>query len=290
MKTIRCKVCLKEFKVPNYRGSTAIYCSRSCLAKDKTGERNPFYGKKHSDKTKTQISNTKTGTQSGEKNPFYGKKHSEETKQKIRESRQKQVNDPEYMKNYIEGRKQMWKNPDYRERKIESLKNMAVTEETRQKMSEAHSGERNINYGKPVSEERKMKQSEAMQGKYDGIKNPMYGKTGENAPAWMGGISFEPYPVDFNGNFKERVREFFGRVCQVCGKHESECNAKLDVHHYDYDKTSFNVVPVCMSCHGLTNWNRDSWQKYFEDLINNNYNGKCYYTQEEYIQLQQQKQ
>ena len=60
------------------------------------GEDNPFYGRKHSDKTKEKISQKNSGRiisqeerdmrrviNSGERNPFYGKTHSSETIEKI---------------------------------------------------------------------------------------------------------------------------------------------------------------------------------------------------------------
>jgi|WetSurSiteA1Bulk_404760.scaffolds.fasta_scaffold11826_2 group I intron endonuclease len=48
-----------------------------------SGKNNPFYGKKHSDKTRDIISKKLKGKFSGKNNPFYGKKHSDETKLKI---------------------------------------------------------------------------------------------------------------------------------------------------------------------------------------------------------------
>ena len=51
-------------------------------AKLRTGEKNPFYGKRHSDETKLKIHNSLIGHISWNK----GKKLNEETKQKIRES------------------------------------------------------------------------------------------------------------------------------------------------------------------------------------------------------------
>jgi group I intron endonuclease len=63
----------------------------------KYGERNPFYGKKHSKESKLSMSKKRKGTRignentmiindidfSGEKNPFYGKKHCKKTKNMI---------------------------------------------------------------------------------------------------------------------------------------------------------------------------------------------------------------
>jgi len=48
------------------------------------GERNAFFGKTHSDATKSRISEINTGARVGELNPFYGKHHSEKTKSVLR--------------------------------------------------------------------------------------------------------------------------------------------------------------------------------------------------------------
>lgn len=56
--------------------------------------------------------------------------------------------------------------------------NRRPSEETRQKMSEALSGEKNPMWGEHHSEETKQKQSEAMSGE----KNHMFGKIGEKNP------------------------------------------------------------------------------------------------------------
>lgn len=46
------------------------------------GENNPFYGKKHSDKTREKLS-IMASNKIGDKNPFYGKHHSEDSKKLI---------------------------------------------------------------------------------------------------------------------------------------------------------------------------------------------------------------
>ena len=64
-------------------------------------------------------------------------------------------------------------NPITRKRISKAARNRPpVSEEIRQKRSEAMKGEKNPNYGKPKSEEWKQKRSEAMKGE----KNPMWGK------------------------------------------------------------------------------------------------------------------
>ena len=59
-----------------------LYQCHSCKG---SGENNPFYGKKHSDKTKATISIKATGRNVGELNGFFGKHHSEKTKAILRE-------------------------------------------------------------------------------------------------------------------------------------------------------------------------------------------------------------
>jgi group I intron endonuclease len=56
---------------------------RSDLGKTWIGEKNPFYGKQHSEETKLQLSNSHKGKKCGVENPNYGKTHSEEIRKKI---------------------------------------------------------------------------------------------------------------------------------------------------------------------------------------------------------------
>lgn len=54
----------------------------SSLASERIGEKNPFYGKSHSEETRAMISSL-ASERIGEKNSFYGKKHSEESLMKM---------------------------------------------------------------------------------------------------------------------------------------------------------------------------------------------------------------
>lgn len=57
-------------------------------------------------------------------------------------------------------------------------------------------------------------------------------------------------------------------TCCVCGKKSQ----KLVIHHIDYNKTNSNVqnlISLCTSCHGKTNFNREIWQLFFEKHIQN---------------------
>lgn len=47
------------------------------------GNKNPFYGKKHTDENKKHMSYIMSKLQSGENNAFYGKRHSSDSKELI---------------------------------------------------------------------------------------------------------------------------------------------------------------------------------------------------------------
>ena len=116
-------------------------------------------------------------------------------------------------------------------------------------------------------------------------------RTGENNPNWEGGLSFGKYCYKFNDELKERIREYFGRCCYICGKNEKNNGQKLSIHHVNFDKmvccnnTKPLFVPLCISCHAKTNYNRDEWEEFFTVSLDYLTQGKCFYTQEEMMTL-----
>lgn len=90
--------------------------------------------------------------------------------------------------------------------------------------------------------------------------------SGENNPQWRGGISFEPYGLEFNNDLKEKIRERDNWTCQECGIHQDNLDEHLCIHHIDYDKknnSEDNLISLCRSCHAQTNFSRNDWTKYF---------------------------
>lgn len=105
-------------------------------------------------------------------------------------------------------------------------------------------------------------------------------RKGENNPAWKGGLSFEPYCHKFNNEFKEYIRDKFGRVCFLCPKTEEENTERLSVHHVNYNKNcgcdgdlTCQFVPLCRSCNAKVNSNRKEWEKKIKQKIQNKLNG-----------------
>ena len=60
--------------------------------------------------------------------------------------------------------------------------------------------------------------------------------SGENHYLWQGGVRFGEYCPKWTDDLRERVRNYFGRRCMVCGKSEDDNKEKLSVHHISYDK------------------------------------------------------
>ena len=67
--------CLIHYNIPRR--------TLSEIAKKRIGNKNHFYGKKHNQETKKQMSELMKNKYLKERNPFYGKHHTEETKRKI---------------------------------------------------------------------------------------------------------------------------------------------------------------------------------------------------------------
>ena len=130
---------------------------------------------------------------------------------------------------------------------------------------------------------------------YVGENNPFFGKkhseesrkqmscTRRGITEFDRFISYDPYCIKFNFDLRERVREFYGRECVMCGKDEIENKQRLDVHHVNYDKmaccndTKPLFVPLCKSCHTtITNKGINKYEDHFTKLIEEEYGGECF--------------
>jgi hypothetical protein len=126
------------------------------------------------------------------------------------------------------------------------------------------------NKDKPHSEEWKKKIGLANKDKIrteEMKKRWSKAQQGSKSHCWRGGISFEPYSVDWTETLKRAIRERDHYTCQLCGALQSD--TAFDVHHKDYNKKNCNpdnLVTLCNPCHMKTNFNREKWIEYFKHM------------------------
>ena len=94
-------------------------------------------------------------------------------------------------------------------------------------------------------------------------------RRGEKNPAWNGGISREPYGIEFGPRLKEEIRKRDNYTCQFpdCGLVQN--GRAFPVHHINYNKKisdKFNLITLCNPHNSQVNINREYWQSYFENL------------------------
>jgi len=211
-------------------------------------------------------------------NPFYGRHHTKESIEKMRVAHKGKVT-------WNKGTKGLMPEPwnkgtkgVMKLNKTSFKKGNRLSEETKLKMSKAMKG-RVITWrdkiseaakGYEVSKETRRKLSKSLKGLLAGEKNPNWGKRGSETSSWIDGRSFLPYPVEFNRQLKELIRNRDSYQCQKCGMPECENATKLDVHHVDYNKQNClpsNLIALCKRCNGLVNKNRQYWHHWFEQKM-----------------------
>ncbi|GAJ24764.1 unnamed protein product, partial [marine sediment metagenome] len=99
---------------------------------------------------------------------------------------------------------------------------------------------------------------------------------------WQGGISFEPYSVDWTETLKRSIRERDHYICQLCSNYGN------NVHHIDYNKKNSNptnLINLCRGCNLKVNHNRKGWIKHFKGrlAIKNDINSLFYEARDEAI-------
>lgn len=114
--------------------------------------------------------------------------------------------------------------------------------------------------GKKFSAEHKRKISI----RQTGANNSMFGRVLSLHPNWKGGLTSQPYPVEWTKVLRESIRVRDKHACQICGG--SDCRRRLQVHHIDYNKNNCNpdnLITLCIPCHIRTNYRRDHWVAFF---------------------------
>jgi len=150
------------------------------------------------------------------------------------------------------------------------------TEKTKLKMRENHidfNGENNPFYGKKHTEESNQKNRKSHEGKkqteeFKQKQSELH--EGKNHWNWQNGKSFELYGIEFNKKLKQSILERDNYECQNPNcEHLSE---GLNCHHIDYDKKNNipeNLITLCKSCHTKTNYNREYWIGFYQNIMMN---------------------
>ncbi len=219
---------------------------------------------------------------SGKSNPNWGKKIDPEIVKKMVATRRKNgsykawnkgktdIFSEETKQSISEKIKKLWKDPEYRKQMLTNHKD--------------YSGENNPFYGKTHSEDARQKISKANKGRKfsDEIRQKLSKVhkgllVKERNPAWLGGISREPYCFEFDRWLKEQIKERDSFKCK-----NPDCwqnSIKLCVHHIDYNKkncSANNLITLCNSCNCRANTSRSYWKKLYTNIMENNYYGKNY--------------
>lgn len=95
---------------------------------------------------------------------------------------------------------------------------------------------------------------------------------GENTNNWKGGLSKNPYPIEFNRKLKLKIRQRDNFVCCLCGRAEREeledFNRVLAVNHINFNKNDCkesNLNTLCLKCNTRVNREREYWTNYFNN-------------------------
>jgi len=81
--------------------------------------------------------------------------------------------------------------------------------------------------------------------------------------------------MEFNKKLKAQIKKRDEYRCQECFKHQSEIKQPLCVHHIDFNKKNNNpknLITLCDSCHGQTQFDRKQWINYYEGVQNGRIN------------------
>ena len=218
--------------------------------------------------------------------PPKGKPLSDETKRKMSLVRKGKPHSKEHSENIGKALKGRVITPEWREKLRQARLGKKASPETKLKMSQSRSGSNNAFFGKSHSKETREIMSK--------IRIDLGLSSGENNPGYVDGRAYEPYCPKWTPSLRRRVRAFFKNTCQMCGHVHQTGEPMMAVHHVNYRKDACctrDVAPLfvtlcpghsnSVSCHSITNHDRDYWEICFTQLIKNKYGGKCYFTKEE---------
>lgn len=157
--------------------------------------------------------------------------------------------------------------------KIKAARSKQVMQKGRKHSCEAKEKNRIAHLGKVQTIESNKKRSLALTGKPKTHLHKInigQAKKGDKNPSWRGGVSAFHYSQDWTDDLRDAVRKRDGYMCRLCSSHQDNFEAKLDVHHIDYNKENCNpsnLITLCKSCHRKTNHKRKAWELYFNNFF-----------------------
>ena len=110
-----------------------------------------------------------------------------------------------------------------------------------------------------------------------GHKNPMYGKKGEQCPAWRGGFSSRQAVFYASKEWQEKRLEIMNRdnfECSLCHNSVSNKHGGLNVHHimpisvfWEGRLENDNLITLCVLCHKQTFGKEKEFEILFQDIV-----------------------
>lgn len=235
---------VKRKRVPARSG----LCKCGCGSKTKWNENKKDY-------------NTWAPGHHGKVNPtFKGKKHSAESKKKVSAAHKGKILTEEHKKAISIACTGKKRTEETKRRISEALKKHEYDPERIKKLKENSFDAT----GRKWPEEIKKRISESNKGKHQHFA--------ERNPNWKNGVSFLPYPPEWNSVLKKKIRERDGDLCQnpKCTK----TSTRINVHHIDYIKENCdeqNLITLCVVCNATANSRRGYWKRLYQEIIKGKY-------------------
>ena len=248
-----CKYCNKFFctKIEatfKRRKYCSYDCANSAYKITFKGNRNPFYNKKHSDKTKMLLSESHKGSIGWNKGlTKYTNKSLLEGSKKISKTRKLRFKSglikhgmlrkkfPELSKQKIESNNPNWKGG------VSSMYYMRIAKTLSKECVECNSTENLVIHHIDMNR------------KNNNINNlQMLCRNCHTLKHRNINPSTRYDYIIFNEKLKDKIRYRDNYCCNICNKHQNELKYKLAVHHIDLDKqnnTFENLISLCRSCH-----------------------------------------
>lgn len=288
---INCSYCKKEFETLwcLIKNNKNHFCSKNCMIEwqkeNLIGRNNPFYGKQHQGESLEKIK--KGWFKKGHKAWNSGTQKFVELdcyvcKQKFKRAKKEEKRNRNQKRHYCS--RACWSKQGIQISCLYCNKKLIRRESELKYKGIKRQKIKSINSRKSFCSSACRAKWISENGAISGENNPMFGLKGALSPSWRGGLSFEPYTLDFNDQFKELIRKRDNHCCLICNKSQKELWYKLSVHHVDYNKKnsfSQNCVSLCSDCHRKTNTNREEWKMFFRKLLQRLYSYE--YTEEQKV-------